>query len=80
MELLCKEAGLKISHIEYDADISSFWASEQYQRGISLFAPNSYGVSRTDAPFSQQQIRQFKKDIQNLNKRRESDTAAFYIS
>ena len=80
MEHMCRKTGLKILHIEHDADESTLWASEQYKKGICLFADISYGKSRERSIFSKQDIRGFKEEIKALNIRGESDTAAFYIT
>jgi predicted SAM-dependent methyltransferase len=77
---LCSEAGLRITHVEYDADEFSFWASEQYARDICLSANNSYARSRENSIFSKKQIQGFKKEIKELNIKCESDNAAFYIT
>lgn len=80
LNLLCTRVGLQIIQVHYDADASSFWASEQYQKDICLTAPNSYGISRDQSVFSKKDIKRFRKDIERLNQLGQSDTAAFYIS
>jgi SAM-dependent methyltransferase len=80
MELICRQTGLKIDKIEYDADAFSFWASEQYSKGILLPDENSYDVSKERSMFSKTEIQKFKKEIRQLNKEGKSDAAAFYIS
>jgi SAM-dependent methyltransferase len=80
MAILCEKAGLKIDHTEYDADASSFWASEQYKNDIPLMDEKSYGKNREASLFTKNQIRNYKKEIGHLNAAHASDTAAFYIS
>ena len=80
MDLLCRETGLKIEKVVYDADESSYWASEQYSQDICLFDECSYGRSRERSIFSKKDIKAFRKHIASLNRQRASDTAAFYIS
>ncbi|MFL5809349.1 MAG: class I SAM-dependent methyltransferase [Flavisolibacter sp.] len=77
--MLAERNGFKVQRIVFDADSSSLWASEQYKQGICMNAPNSYSLSRKASPFSKKQIQQFKKEIGVLNKKKESDTAAFYL-
>jgi hypothetical protein len=63
--------------IIYDAHEFSFWASEQYKRGISLHNhPDSYLMKKT---FSDKQIQIWKKEVQELNERGESDNVAIYL-
>lgn len=80
MNLLCREANLKIDKIEYDAEAFSFWASEQYVKDICLSDERSYSRSRKRSIFSKKDIKRFKKEIKTLNENGESDNAAFYIS
>lgn len=80
MEIICKNAGLKIDKVEYDADPFSFWASEQYIKGITSSDKNSFSVSKKDSIFSKDQIKQYKKEIRKMNIEGTSDNGVFYIS
>lgn len=74
---LLEKTNFTISKIIYDAHEFSFWASEQYKRGISLHNnPESYLVKKT---FPDEQIEQWKKEIKELNEKAESDTVAIYL-
>ena len=78
--MLCNESGLQINNIEYDADEFSFWASEEYTKGICLSDQASYTRNRKKSIFTKKQIRLFRKEIQFLNKIHKSDNASFYMS
>jgi len=80
MKLICSQSGLNVDRVVYDADAFSFWASEQYARGIILTDKNSYDVTKTGSIFTEAQIKEFKKEIKKLNEEGRSDAAAFYIS
>jgi SAM-dependent methyltransferase len=80
MKIISGSASLKIDHVEYDADASSFWASEQYKNDIPLTDERSYGKNRSQSGFTKTRIRDFKKQISRMNKNGTSDTAAFYLS
>lgn len=80
MDILVKEAHLKIDNIDYDADEFSFWASEEYIHDICSGDENSYAKNRKKSIFSKKQIKVFKKEIKKLNEEEKSDCAAFYIS
>jgi SAM-dependent methyltransferase len=80
MQMLCHEVGFKIQQIAFDAEEFSFWASEQYAKGICLNAPNSYARTREKSMFTKGMIKEFKKQITELNHKGESDNAAFYLN
>lgn len=61
----------------YDSFEIQFWASLQYQRGISLFDAKSYGQNPEAAGFSKVEIEQFKKQSAQLNKTRQGDQICY---
>ena len=74
---LAEKTGFITESIFYDAHEFSFWASEQYKNGISLHNnTESYFVKKT---FSDEQMFQWKKEVQELNERGESDNVAIYL-
>ena len=79
MKLLVEEAGFKIEKFYYDSVAYMIWCSEQYRQGISLYAPNSYMVDRQKSMFTKDDIEQFGKFMDELNKQGAGDTAAFYL-
>jgi hypothetical protein len=79
MHILAKGAGLEIADVIFDSNEEQFWASEQYLRGISLSAPNSYGVNPKGSIFSKAQIRRFRAKAKRLNREGDADQACFYL-
>lgn len=78
ISLLLGKNGFKIDKVVFDAHEFSFWASEQYQKNISLHNdPESFLVKKV---FSESEIDHFKKEIKKLNDAGESDNVALYIS
>lgn len=78
ISLLLERAGLKIEKKIFDADEMSFWASEQYQAGISLFNNSESHLAKK--AFSDDQLNSFKAQIAELNDQGQSDLLALYIT
>lgn len=77
IRLIVEQAGFKIDKEIYDAHEFSFWASEQYKKGINLHNhPESYLVKKT---FSDEQMAEWQKSIQKLNQSGQSDYIALYL-
>jgi hypothetical protein len=55
------------------------WSSEQYKRGISLFASKSRAVKRDNGVFSNEEVKRFKTITATENKKNNGDYAAFYL-
>jgi predicted SAM-dependent methyltransferase len=79
MRLLAAKAGLNLEHTVYDSTEFQFWGSEQYMRGISLDADNSYNGDVSRSIFTQAQIDGFRARAQKLNDEQQGDQAAFYL-
>lgn len=79
MKLLVEEAGFKLEKLVYDSVAYMIWCSEQYRQGISLYAPNSYMVNKEKSMFTKDDIKRFTAFLNELNKKGEGDTAAFYL-
>ena len=77
--LLLNKAGFKIYKKEYDAEAFEYIASEQYQKGISIHAPNSYFSNPKNSQFTKENILQFKNQINALNAEEKSSSAVLYI-
>lgn len=73
-ELTADAAGLRLNRTIYDSDKFLFYASELYRRDIPLHD------ERVDTVFSRSQIRKFKRDAKDLNRKRLGDQAAFFLS
>lgn len=73
INLILKEAGFITENVIYDAHEFSFWASEQYKRGISLHNhPGSH------LAFTDEEMGEYKRRINELNILGQSDNVALY--
>ena len=79
MEHLAAGSGLRVEHIVYDSTDFQFWGSEQYRRGVPLLAEGSFFVDPHGSMFTPDQIRRFRREAEELNRRGEGDTAVFYL-
>lgn len=74
---LTGKTGFITENIVYDAHEFSFWASDQYKKGVSLHNhPDSYLVKKS---YSDEQMLEWKREIRELNERGESDSVAIYL-
>lgn len=78
-EMLSKESGFNIFHFNYDSIGYQFWASEQYKLDIPYKSQNSYRINPDKSIFKENQINEFEKMAQNLNKINRGDQACFYL-
>jgi predicted SAM-dependent methyltransferase len=76
---LFRNNGFELLKLTYDSSEYQFWASEQYQRGISLFDPKSYYVNKNDSIFNKKQIRNFRNKAIELNKINDGNAAIFFF-
>jgi 2-polyprenyl-3-methyl-5-hydroxy-6-metoxy-1,4-benzoquinol methylase len=79
MKILAASSGLVIDKIVYDSTAFQFLGSEQYLRGISLMAENSYYKDPSKSIFTKKEVRNFQKEAVRLNRENRGDTAAFYL-
>jgi len=79
MEMLCINAGLEITKIKHDTEVFHFLASEQYLRGIPLNDKNSFYVKKNHRIFSKESIKNYRKQIADLNDKLLGGDACFYI-
>jgi len=79
MKILIEKAGFILDKLEYDTVDYLIWCSEQYKKGVSLYAPNSRMVNPKRAMFSEQQIKEYRKILADANAKNYGDTAAFYL-
>jgi len=79
MEILSKIAGFDHLEVEFDSNDFQFWGSEQYQKGIPLRSPLSYGENPKKSIFTKAQINVYKNKAQELNKNKTGDSASFYF-
>lgn len=76
---LVHKAGLKIKDVQFDSNELLFLGSEQYMRGISLTAKNSYYVNPNKSIFSAKDIKKFRILAKELNIRQQGDQATFHV-
>lgn len=77
ISLLLERTGFIIEKIIYDAHEFSCWASEQYQKNISLHNdPESFLSKKT---FSDEQMTSWRNLIIDLNNKGQSDNIALYL-
>ncbi|MEO7922701.1 MAG: class I SAM-dependent methyltransferase [Chitinophagaceae bacterium] len=79
MRILAAEAGFEIDKLEYDTVDYLIWCSEQYKKGMSLYAKGSHMLDKKNSSFSKKQIREYKKILAEANAKNYGDTAAFYL-
>lgn len=79
LNILAENAGLMITEVIYDSDSFQFWGSEQYLRDIPLESERSYQYGSCQSIFTQEQIYEFQRKAEDLNKSGSGDMAAFYF-
>lgn len=79
IQLMARQAGLRLQKIIYDSTAFQFWGSEQYLRDMPLMAERSYLVNPAAAIFSAAEIARFKKKAEKLNAENRGDAAAFFL-
>ncbi len=73
-----EKAGLAVRRVEYDSSALQFWASEQFRRGIALFAPDSVARGARHV-FSESQLAEWERRAAELNAAHDGDQAAFFL-
>lgn len=79
MRLLAEQAGFELVKLEYDTVDYLIWCSEQYKKGMSLYAKGSRMLDKKNSPFTKKQIKEYKKILAEANAKNYGDTAAFYL-
>ena len=79
IRLLCKQAGFKVSDIEFDSNENQFIYSELYLKDIPFVDSSKYLKDSHQPIFSQKQIEAFKVKAKELNKNNNGDHACFYL-
>jgi SAM-dependent methyltransferase len=77
---LSQRVGFATTDILFDSNELQFWGSEQYMRGIPLLAANSYWVNPKNSLFNQARISEFRIKAKNLNRAKQGDQAAFFLT
>jgi SAM-dependent methyltransferase len=79
VEVLAKEAGLKVVHVEYDSREFQFYGSELLRRGILIDNHKAFMDDNGKEVFGAGQMKSWKRRAEELNKRGRGDSAAFYL-
>ena len=79
MEHLAAGAGLEVADIIYDSAGQRLSSSELYGRGIPYVEHGKYRPGHGAGAFSQTEWDEFEAQAAELNRRREGDTACFYL-
>lgn len=74
IKLLAEQVGLKVTKLWSDSTILPIWVSEQYLRGISRIAENSYNINPKKSIFNNAKIEEFQQMADDSNKRNRGDT------
>ncbi len=77
--LLCGAYGLELFDVVYDSTAFEFAGSEQYQKDIPLFAENSFLVNPEKCIFTQEQMAQFAREAERVNREGCGGRAGFYF-
>ena len=77
--MLATAAGFEIEKVEYDSNNYLIWYSEQYLKGIPLYAAESWSTNREKSLFTKGKIKEFEKKMMDENKKNNGDTAAYYL-
>jgi len=67
LRFLADRCGLEIISEFCDSTSMQFWASEQYQIGISLMDPRSFSINPKNSIFTRNQIKNFTIEAERLN-------------
>ncbi len=79
MERLAERAGFRIREVIHDSLIDQFIYSEQYRRGIPLYAEGSWELDPDNGMFSEAELDEFRHRTRELNAGGEGDQACFYL-
>lgn len=79
IKTLLTETGFTVYETIFDGVLFDIIASEQYKNDISIYDGRSYFVNRKKSIFTNSQIRQFKKEIKELNAKQQSSSIALFI-
>jgi len=72
MRILASGAGFELAEVRFDSDEFQFWASEQYLRDVPL-------KDFRNRLFSDEKIREFKAQAEELNRKGAGDQACFSL-
>jgi hypothetical protein len=79
VELLGKNAGLRLNYTTWDSTAFEFYGSEQYRRGIPLFAENSFGRCPDRSDFTYREMAHFSALAERANREGRGGRGCFYF-
>lgn len=79
MKLLCEKNGAEVYHCFFDSNAFQFLGSEQFKRGISSYAANSYKSDLNKSIFTLDDIKKYDRKAKQYNKDGLGDQAVFFI-
>jgi SAM-dependent methyltransferase len=79
MKMLVQKAGFQVADIVYDSHAYQFWGSEQIARGIPIRSDRSYADTPKQSIFSNEDMKLFHQQAQELNRQKDGDSACFYL-
>lgn len=79
MNILSEKAGLKLNEVFFESSEYQIIGSEQYKMGISRRAENSYFENPGSSPFTEHEVKDFKKLAHELDLRNDGFSACFYL-
>ena len=74
IQILCDQAGLRLSGVTYDSWSLQFYGSELYKKSIPLRA------NKENEVFTPEQMDAFHTEALKLNEKKEGDQACFYLT
>ncbi|MDD4941121.1 MAG: class I SAM-dependent methyltransferase [Candidatus Omnitrophica bacterium] len=80
LDILARRTGFTVEHVLYDSTEYQFWASEQYIRDIPERDERSYGENPSKSIFTEEQIREFTRRAEELNREGRGDAICVFLS
>jgi SAM-dependent methyltransferase len=79
IRMLAKEAGLVVDRVDHEADDGTFWASEAYQRGVTMNDRRFPNKSLWNRVLSLPKNRRWRKLATEINLKGEADMVCFFL-
>lgn len=77
--LIAEQAGFEVAKVVYDSEAFQFYGSEKYARNIALNEKTDAAGNNFDNSITPQQVREWERIAENLNKQNNGDQACFYL-
>lgn len=79
IHLLAQQTGFEVSEVGYDSSLAQFVSSELYLRGVPFKDHGRFHPGKGPDAYSQAEWDRFARRANELNVRRDGDTACFYL-